>query len=125
MKCEECLQSLELFFDDEADDLTADRISKHIAGCDACARAYDNLCREQEFFRRHEYNVEAPGAFWDGVSARIADEKAARAGWSPRTWQMRLSSLADDLHRTSLQPRLDERARSRRHRHHNRTHARR
>lgn len=93
MKCEECLQWLEPFFDNEADDLISDRISKHIAGCDACARRYENLSREQEFFRRHEYNVEAPHAFWKGVSARIADENAARAGWFPRTWQTRLLSL--------------------------------
>lgn len=84
MRCEESQLLLEDFADGEAGgarDLTA-----HLAACEGCASVLARLRREKKLYAWYEEDIWAAGdlavapTFWAGVSARIAAEKAARAG---------------------------------------------
>jgi hypothetical protein len=79
MKCEECRPLLERYFDADLGESMADLVSNHLAACGTCARAYEGLEREQNFYLRHEVEVEVSPTFWAAVSARTMPEKAAPA----------------------------------------------
>jgi len=80
MKCEKYLPLLELHLDGELDEHMAALVSAHLSACAPCAQAQDNLRREQDFFLGYECDVKPAPSFWEGVMARIAEEKNERAG---------------------------------------------
>jgi anti-sigma factor RsiW len=86
MRCEECQSLIEGHFDGELDASAVGLVAGHLATCASCARAYRKLEREQDFYFRHESDVEASPAFWSGVFAKAAqdrcEEAAARSGWN-------------------------------------------
>jgi hypothetical protein len=79
MKCEECRPLLERYFDADLGESTAELVSNHLASCAACAQAYEGLEREQNFYLRHEVEIEVSPTFWAHVSARTMPEKVAPA----------------------------------------------
>lgn len=84
MRCEERQPLIERYFDGELDEPAANSVAGHLAICDSCASAYRKLEREQDFYLRHESDVEAPPAFWDRVFAKVAQDQASRPVWSFR-----------------------------------------
>jgi len=76
MKCKECLEIIEAFFDGELDGQTADLVSSHIAECSSCADAYQSLEAEQEFYLSRAYDVEVSPFFWANVSEKVKAEKS-------------------------------------------------
>ncbi|MGH9754287.1 MAG: anti-sigma factor family protein [Blastocatellia bacterium] len=82
MRCEERQPLIERYFDGELDEPAANAVAGHLAICDSCARAYRKLEREQDFYLRHESDVEVAPAFWTGVFAKVAQDQASRPGWN-------------------------------------------
>src|SRR5262245_32443587 len=78
MRCEECRRLIEQYFDGELIEPSAGRVAGHLAFCASCARAYSRLESEQDFYLRHERDVEASPAFWPGVFAKVAQDQASR-----------------------------------------------
>ena len=79
MKCEECRPLLERYIDADLGESTADLVGNHLASCEACARIYEKLEREHEFYLRHEVEIEVSPTFWSDVNARMMPEKVAPA----------------------------------------------
>ena len=75
MKCDECLQLIESFFDNELDGRTSDLISSHVAECSSCSDAYQSLQSEQEFYLSGYSDVEVSPFFWTKVNAEVESEK--------------------------------------------------
>jgi Putative zinc-finger len=78
MRCEECQPLIERYFDGELGEPSAGRVAGHVAICASCASAYRRLESEQDFYLRHESNVEVSPAFWSGVFAKVARDQASR-----------------------------------------------
>jgi hypothetical protein len=77
MKCEACRPLLERYFDADLGESMAELVSHHLASCVACRQAYEKLEREQNFYLRHEVEIEVSPTFWADVSARTMPEKVA------------------------------------------------
>ncbi|MCP9495792.1 MAG: zf-HC2 domain-containing protein [Pyrinomonadaceae bacterium MAG19_C2-C3] len=89
MKCDECLQRIEEYFDGELDAPTASRFSAHLAGCAACAEVAEELRCEAEAYLSYDRPVEVTSALWVSVKARIKNEKPShtpRFGVNPFGW---------------------------------------
>jgi Putative zinc-finger len=82
MRCEASQPLIERYFDGELDEPDASLVAGHIAICDSCARAYLRLEREQDFYLRHESDVEVSPAFWSGVFAKARRDQASRPAWN-------------------------------------------
>ena len=79
MNCDECGPLLEDYLYHEVDASTEKAVAEHLPNCDACAREYALLRKEQELYARSA--VEIAPDFWSGVQARIASENRPRADW--------------------------------------------
>jgi hypothetical protein len=86
MRCEKCQAQIERYFDGELSGPAADLVAGHLAVCSSCAKSYRRLEREQNFYLRHEGDVEVSPAFWPSVFAKAARDRfeaaAARPGWN-------------------------------------------
>ncbi|MCI0392847.1 MAG: zf-HC2 domain-containing protein [Acidobacteria bacterium] len=82
MRCEECQLLIERYFDGELGEPSAGLVAGHVAVCASCARAYRRLEREQDFYLRHESDLEVSPAFWSGVFAKVAQDQASRPAWN-------------------------------------------
>ncbi|MBA3322833.1 MAG: zf-HC2 domain-containing protein [Pyrinomonadaceae bacterium] len=89
MKCEECLQDIEEYFDGEIEEPTAVRLSAHLASCSACATAAEALRLETEAYRRYDRPIAVTPAMWPAIKARIENETPSRTplpGVNPFGW---------------------------------------
>ncbi len=94
MKCKERRLLIEQYFDGELGEPEATIVSGHLAVCASCARAYRSLEREQDFYLRHESDAEVSPAFWDGVSAKVAQDQASCPAWDFRSlWKRSRETL--------------------------------
>jgi len=82
MRCEECQLLIERYFDGELGEPSAGLVAGHVAIRASCASAYRSLEREQDFYLRHESDVEVSPAFWSGVFAKVAQDQASRPAWN-------------------------------------------
>jgi hypothetical protein len=82
MRCEERQPLIEQYFDGELAEPAAGLVAGHVAICASCARTYRRLEREQDFYLRHESDVEASPAFWPGVFAKTAQDQVSRPSWN-------------------------------------------
>jgi anti-sigma factor RsiW len=79
MRCEECQQLVEDYFDGELDEGESSRVAQHINACPACASLYERLEREQRLYLSYECDAQPAPAFWDNVMKRAAQEENDRA----------------------------------------------
>jgi hypothetical protein len=94
MKCEEALSFIEQYVDGELDDRSARALRAHMASCDPCHLAYEELKREQEIYARYhrDIDVDVSPALWAGVYSRIQAEKAAKSNGIVTRLHQRISS---------------------------------
>ncbi|HEY0006713.1 MAG TPA: zf-HC2 domain-containing protein [Pyrinomonadaceae bacterium] len=93
MKCEECLPLLEEYFDGELDARTAALASAHLAACELCARAYQELNHEHEIYASYNREIKVSPALWAGVQAAIKEEGSVprlHSGGRLHEWLVRL-----------------------------------
>ena len=77
MKCEDCLQVIEEYFDAELDVKAAEQVAAHIAGCAECSDVYESLRQEQTIYASYRRNLDVTPALWTGIQARIHGEAPA------------------------------------------------
>jgi hypothetical protein len=93
MKCEECLQVIEDYFDGELEERAATHVRRHLTDCEACARALEALADEHNLYVLYTREVEVAPALWTAVAARIREEGAARRAPLLGRWRQRLAEL--------------------------------
>lgn len=77
MKCEECSQLIEIFFDGELDKRAAKEVSAHISACSLCEDTYQSLQNEQDFYSGAFSGVDVSPFFWATVEEKVKAEKSA------------------------------------------------
>jgi hypothetical protein len=93
MRCEEALPFIEEYADGELDDRSARAITAHMASCESCHRAYEELKREQEIYSRYhrDTDIDVTPALWAGVYSRIQAEKTAKSNGIVSRFYQRLA----------------------------------
>src|ERR1043166_4748825 len=88
MKCDDCLNLLEVYLDGEAGERHSEPVREHLMKCASCTTAFEALIAENEMFARYDRELEVSPAIWNGVAARIAADGngAAKSKFSLRAW---------------------------------------
>ena len=74
MKCDDCLNLLEVYLDGEAGERNSEHVQEHLMKCASCTSAFEALTAENELFARYDRELEISPAIWNGIEARIAVE---------------------------------------------------
>jgi hypothetical protein len=74
MKCDDCLNLLEVYLDGEAGERNDEHVREHLMKCTSCTSAFEALTAENELFARYDRELEVSPAIWNGIGARIAAE---------------------------------------------------
>ncbi|HYX31202.1 MAG TPA: zf-HC2 domain-containing protein [Pyrinomonadaceae bacterium] len=74
MKCDDCLNLLEVYLDGEAGERNSEQVQAHLNKCESCTAAFDALTAEGEIYARYDRELEISPAVWSGIAARIASE---------------------------------------------------
>src|ERR1043166_601965 len=72
MKCDDCLNLLEVYLDGEAGERNSEHVQEHLMKCTSCTSAFEALTAENDLFARYDRELEISPAIWNGISARIA-----------------------------------------------------
>lgn len=102
MKCEECLQLMDLHLDGELPPREAAAASAHLGGCEPCARRYKNLRDEQSLYLRYGCDSTESPTFWDEVMSRVEADQAS----APDTLATRLRRRLAGARPTLAAPRF-------------------
>jgi len=88
MKCDDCLNLLEVYLDGEAGERNDEHVREHLMKCASCTTAFEALMAENEMFARYDRELEVSPAIWNGVAARIAAEGngSSKSGFSLTEW---------------------------------------
>jgi hypothetical protein len=113
MKCEDCLDVIEEYFDKELSALRAIEVAAHLVACPSCAEVHESLKQEHAVYSSYKRDIEVTPAIWQGIQARIQQEAVVQPvvaeeamvesiGWFER---MR-SFFAENLHAPRFSPAL-------------------
>ncbi|HEX3144842.1 MAG TPA: zf-HC2 domain-containing protein, partial [Pyrinomonadaceae bacterium] len=87
MKCDDCLNLLEVYLDGEAGERNREHVQEHLMKCAGCTSAFEALTAENEMFARYDRELEISPAVWNGIAARITtDASAAPSKFSLSEW---------------------------------------
>jgi len=88
MKCDDCLNLLEVYFDGEAGERNREHVQEHLMKCAGCTSAFEALTAENELFARYDRELEISPAVWNGIAARITTDanRAAQSKSSFSEW---------------------------------------
>ena len=88
MKCDDCLNLLEVYLDGEAGERNNEHVRGHLMKCASCTSAFEALTAENDLFARYDRELEISPAIWNGISARIAagGNGASRSKFSFSEW---------------------------------------
>ncbi|HEY6333892.1 MAG TPA: zf-HC2 domain-containing protein [Blastocatellia bacterium] len=93
MRCEDALSFIEEYVDGELDERSARALTAHMASCESCHQAYEELKREQEIYSRYHRDIDTgvSQALWAGVYSRIQAEKVAKSNGPVSRFYQRLA----------------------------------
>src|SRR3954469_24837860 len=74
MKCDDCLNLLEVYLDGEAGERNGEHVREHLMKCAGCTSAFEALTAENELFARYDRELEISPAMWNGIAARIGED---------------------------------------------------
>ena len=74
MKCDDCLNLLEVYLDGEAGERNREHVQEHLMKCAGCTSAFEALTAENELFARYDRELEISPAVWNGIAARITTD---------------------------------------------------
>ncbi|MEW6130308.1 MAG: zf-HC2 domain-containing protein [Acidobacteriota bacterium] len=74
MKCEDCLDVIEEYFDRELDAESSNEVAGHLKTCAMCKEVFESLKQEQVIYAAYKREVEVTSALWQGIEARIKQE---------------------------------------------------
>src|SRR6185369_10673601 len=88
MKCDDCLNLLEVYLDGEAGERNREHVQEHLMKCASCTSAFEALTAENELFARYDRELEISPAVWSGIAARITTDgnSAAKSRFSFSEW---------------------------------------
>lgn len=88
MKCDDCLNLLEVYLDGEAGERNSEHVQEHLMKCANCTSALEALTAENELFARYDRELEISPAVWNGIAAQIAADGngAAKSKFSFAEW---------------------------------------
>ncbi|HEX3145217.1 MAG TPA: zf-HC2 domain-containing protein [Pyrinomonadaceae bacterium] len=88
MKCDDCLNLLEVYLDGEAGERNREQVQQHLMKCASCTSAFEALTAENELFARYDRELEISPAVWSGIAARITTDanSAAQSKFSFSEW---------------------------------------
>src|SRR5947207_5744793 len=89
MKCDDCLNLLEMYIDGEAGERNNDQVREHLMKCESCTREFEALTAESELYQRYDRDLQISPAIWHGIAARIStpnDETAAKPKSNLTEW---------------------------------------
>jgi len=88
MKCDDCLNLLEVYLDGEAGERNDEHVQQHLMKCTSCTSALEALTAENDLFARYDRELEISPAVWNGIAAQIAADGngAAKSKLSFSEW---------------------------------------
>ena len=88
MKCDDCLNLLEMYVDGEAGERNNDQVREHLMKCESCTGEFEALTAESELYQRYDRDLQISPAIWNGIAARIAEnhESVAKPKSSLSEW---------------------------------------
>ena len=89
MKCDDCLNLLEMYIDGEAGERDTEQVRTHLMKCESCTREFEALTAEAEGYDRYDRDLQISPAIWNGIAARIStpnDETAAKRKSNLTEW---------------------------------------
>jgi len=86
MKCDDCLNLLEMYIDGEAGERNTDQAREHLMKCESCTGEFEALTAESELYQRYDRDLQISPAIWNGIAARIATQTAAKSKPSFTEW---------------------------------------
>lgn len=78
MKCDDCLNLLEMYIDGEAGERNTDQVREHLMKCESCAGEFEALTAESELYQRYDRDLQVSPAMWNGIAERISTQVAAK-----------------------------------------------
>src|SRR4051812_31731123 len=102
MKCEECLQLIDLHFDGELSPVESAGVAEHLTACEPCARRHQTLRDEQSLYLQYGCDSTESPSFWDEVLSRVEADKVS----APDTFAARLRRLLAGARPTLAAPRF-------------------
>src|SRR5437763_3376816 len=78
MKCNDCLNLLEMYIDGEAGERNNDQVRAHLMKCESCTGEFEALTAESELYQRYDRDLQISPAIWNGIAARISTQTAAK-----------------------------------------------
>lgn len=106
MRCVECQQFVEDYFDGELDEQTTLQVAEHLDACASCQSAYALLEKEQALFLSYECETQPAPDFWDNVIARTAQENTKHRAHSSSSLRGWFSSALGRFNAPRLSPSL-------------------
>ena len=79
MKCNDCLNLLEMYIDGEAGERNTDQVREHLMKCESCTGEFEALTAESELYQRYDRDLQISPAIWNGIAARIAENQESVA----------------------------------------------
>ena len=79
MKCDDCLNLLEMYIDGEAGERNTDQVREHLLKCESCTGEFEALTAESELYQRYDRDLQISPAIWNGIAARISTQTAAKS----------------------------------------------
>lgn len=88
MKCDDCLNLLEMYIDGEAGERNSDQVREHLMKCESCSGEFEALTVESGLYQRYDRDLQISPAIWNGIAARIAEnhESVAKPKSSLSEW---------------------------------------
>jgi len=88
MKCDDCVNVLEVYLDGEAGERNSELVREHLMKCAGCTSAFEALTAENELFARYDRELEISPGVWNGIAVRIAADGngAAASKFSFSEW---------------------------------------
>src|SRR2546421_11015596 len=74
MKCDDCLDLLEMYIDGEAGERHNDQVREHLMKCESCTGEFEVLTAESELYQRYDRDLQISPAIWNGIAARISTQ---------------------------------------------------
>jgi hypothetical protein len=74
MKCEDCLDVIEEYFDKELSALKSIDVAAHLVACPSCAEVHEALKQEQIAYTSYKRDIDVTPALWQGIQERIKQE---------------------------------------------------
>ncbi|MFY9607439.1 MAG: zf-HC2 domain-containing protein [Blastocatellia bacterium] len=79
MKCDECQSLIEDYIDEAVTVRTGREIEAHLSSCAVCARAHEDLKREQTVYASYHRDVDVTPALWASIEARLKTEPSTKS----------------------------------------------